>query len=657
MLKTIIFLGLLLMNTQANQLKNEESPYLLQHANNPVNWFPWGEEALEKAKKENKIIFLSIGYSTCHWCHVMEKESFENEAIAAILNRDFINIKVDREEYPNIDKYYQEVYKVMNQRSGGWPLTVIMTPDAKVFYTATYLPPKAKSKYRGLDEILPDMYDLYHNRKELATTMTYNIERINKKRSLLDENSSIQLDENLSNLFLMETTKAYDHQFKGIGTEPKFPNATTFDTLLDISRLTLNFDAKTMADDTLTAMAKGGINDQIEGGFYRYSTDAAWIIPHFEKMLYTNAELLETYANAYKMSGNERFKNTMNKTIENIYARFEKENLFYSASDADSDGEEGKYFLFDFDTSLEALKKEGFTEQESEVALAYFNITDDANFENETSNPYLSNHEVPKNLAKVKEVLLNIRSKESYPFIDHKIQTSWNALFIKGLFKAGEKEKALKSLDALVKNLYLNDELYHQIILGTKPKVKAYLEDYAFLIAALIEAYQASFETSYLDLAKKLNAQSIQKFYKEKQWYLSDDNFKAIADLDDKPYRSAMAVSIENILLLAHLTDDYDTYDLAEKMLTLHANKINQTSNETPYATKVALMLQHAVVVIKANKKNLLAHQKEIDELYYPFVLRKAVKEDDFSACTMQKCFSTDTKIDKVLGDIEGKKF
>ena len=657
MLKKLIILGLLLMNTQANELKNEESPYLLQHANNPVNWLPWGDEALAKAKKENKIIFLSIGYSTCHWCHVMGHESFENEEIATILNRDFINIKVDREEYPNIDKHYQDVYKVMNQRAGGWPLTVIMTPDAKVFYTATYLPPKAKSKYRGLDEILSDMYDLYHNRKELATTMTYNIERITKKKSTLEENASMPIDDNLSMLFLTQLTEKYDARYKGIGVEPKFPHATSFDTLLDISRLTLNFDAKTMADDALTAMAKGGINDQIEGGFYRYSTDEEWRTPHFEKMLYTNAELLETYDNAYKMSGNELFKETMNKTIENIYARFEKENLFYSASDADSNGVEGKYFTYTYRETLKVLEQKGISNAEAQIALNYFNITEEGNFEDETSNPFLSDEIEPKNIVKIKEILLELRKERDYPFIDYKVQTSWNTLFIKGLFKAGEKEKALKSLDALVKNLYLKDELYHQRILGTEPKVKGYLEDYAFLIAALIEAYQATFEEKHLDLAKKLNAQSIQKFYKEKQWHLSDDNFKAIADLDDMPYRSAMAVSIENILLLAHLSDDYDAYDLAQNMLTLHARKINLESSETPYATKVALMLQNGVVIIKANKENLLTHQKEIDELYYPYVLRKAVKENDFSACTMQKCFSTDAKIDKILGDIEGKRF
>ncbi|CAA6813412.1 MAG: Thymidylate kinase (EC [uncultured Sulfurovum sp.] len=657
MLKKIIFLGLILMNTQANELKNEESPYLLQHANNPVNWLPWGEKALKKAKKENKIIFLSIGYSTCHWCHVMEHESFENEEVAQVLNKDFISIKVDREEYPNIDKYYQGIYQMMNQKSGGWPLTVIMTPDAQVYFTATYLPPKAKYQNKGLDEILPDLYDLYHNRKELITTMTYNIEKAIKKKSLLEENTSITLDENLSSIFVSQITESFDSKFKGIGEQPKFPHATTFDTLLDIARLTLNFDAKTMADDALTAMAKGGINDQIEGGFYRYSTDEAWMIPHFEKMLYTNAELLETYANAYKMSGNKFFKKTMDETIENIYARFEKEDLFYSASDADSDGVEGKYFVFEYEKTLKALEKEGFSKHDAEVALVYFNITEDGNFEEETNNPYLTSHEEPENIAKIKELLLNIRKERNYPFVDYKVQTSWNALFINGLLKAGENEKALKSLDTLIEKLYLKDELYHQVIMGKTPKVKGYLEDYAFLISSLIEAYQANFDAKYLDLAIKLNAQSIKKFYKEKQWMMSDDNFKAIADFNDTPYRSAIAVSIENILKLAHLTDDYDAYDLASNMLTLHAKQINQVPSAIPYATKISLMLQNGVVIIKANKENLLAHQKEIDELYYPYVLTKAVKVDDFSVCTMQKCFSTNTKIDKILGDIESKRF
>ena len=657
MLKTIIFLGLILMNTQANELKNEESPYLLQHANNPVNWFPWGEKALEKAKKENKLIFLSIGYSTCHWCHVMEHESFENEAIAELLNKDYISIKVDREEYPNIDKYYQKVYQMMNQKSGGWPLTVVLTPDAKAFFTATYLPAEAKYRTKGLTQILPEMHELFTTNKANVDLMVQNITRATTLNNTLNDDPSLKIDENLSNLFLSQVSESYDQEYKGIGLAPKFPRATSYDTLLDIARLTLNFDAKTMVDDALTAMAKGGINDQIEGGFYRYATDEAWQIPHFEKMLYTNAELLETYANAYKMSGNKYFKKIMNETIDNVYTRFEKDNLFYSASDADSDRVEGKYFVFEYEETLKALLKSGLNEVESKEALAYFNITKNGNFEEKMNNPYLTNKQEPENIVKIKEVLFKIRDERKYPFIDNKVQTSWNALFIGALFKAGENKKALKSLDALVKNLYLKDELHHQMIIGKIPKVEAYLEDYAFLISTLIDAYQATLETSYLTLAKKLNAKSIQKFYKNKQWLMSDDSFKATADLHDASYRSSMAVSIGNILKLAHLTDDYDAYALAEKMLKQHAKKINEISNALPTATKVALMIQNPIVVIKTTKENLLAHQKEIDELYYPFVLVKAVKENDYTACTMQKCFSTHDNMAKVLQDIEQKKF
>ena len=646
------------MTTQANELQHEDSPYLQQHANNPVAWFPWGEKALKLAKEEDKLIFLSIGYSTCHWCHVMEHESFENENIAKLLNKDFINIKVDREEYPNIDKYYQGIYQMMNQKSGGWPLTVIMTPDAKVFFTATYLPPQAKSGIKGLSEILPDLLDLYANKNELVSLMVLNIEKKTAQKSLITvEDSSIKIDTNLSNIFMMQVHENYDQVNKGIGTQPKFPRATTFDTLLDVSRINLDLDAKRMSEEVLTAMAKGGINDQIEGGFYRYSTDETWMIPHFEKMLYTNAELLETYANAYKISGNKLFKKVMNETINNIYARFEQENLFFSASDADSDKVEGKYFVFSYEESQKSLEKEGFSKEESKEILTYFNITEDGNFEEETTNLYLSTHQEPQKLIKAKEVLLSIRAKRNYPFIDNKVQTSWNALFIHALFKAGEDKKALISLKALLKNLYIKEELYHQVILGKSVKVKGYLEDYAFLTAILIDAYEATLDEKYLNLAKKLNKQSIQKFYKEQQWYMSDDSFKSIAELHDASYRSSMAVSIENILKLAYLSDDYEALEMASKMLNLHSTKINQISSSMPYATKVALMLERKIVVIKASKENILANQEKIAELNYPFVLVKAVSQKDYSACTMEKCFSTHDNMEGVLQDIERMKF
>jgi len=652
MLKPILLIGLLLMNSYANELEHEDSPYLQQHAHNPVDWMPWGDKALERAKKEKKLIFLSIGYSTCHWCHVMEHESFENEVIAKQLNQDFISIKVDREEYPNIDKYYQEVYRRMNNRSGGWPLTVVMTPDAKVFFTATYIPSVAKYRYKSLPIILTDLTRLYHEQKEdvynsaNSIVLALSAKEYSKKKGQ-------KLDDNLSNIFVSQLKKSYDYEYKGIGQQPKFPHATSFDTLLDIARLSKSHEAKTLATDALKAMIKGGINDQIEGGFYRYSTDEMWMIPHFEKMLYTNAELLETLSNAYGLTKDPIFKESIDSTIANIYERFQKEKLFFSASDADSNGEEGKYFLFTYKEVMLALQEENFSKEEIAEALAYFNISKVGNFEGEENNPYLTDIPKPKHLEAIKRTLKAIRAKRDYPFIDYKVQTSWNGLFIHALFKAKEEKKALDGMDALINRLYVDKVLYHQIIIGKKAKVKAYLEDYAFMAQALIDAHQATLDKKYLALAQKITQESLEKFYKEKRWYMSDDHFQSVADLYDASYRSAMAVTFENLLKLAMLSDDFDGYNLAKKMLEQEAEKINTMPSSFAYATKVALMVQNPLVVIKSSKTNLLKSKKIINEMNYPYVLIKDVNEKGFSACTMEKCFSTHTKIEEVILEIE----
>ncbi|MCK4441634.1 MAG: thioredoxin domain-containing protein, partial [Sulfurovaceae bacterium] len=338
-------------------------------------------------------------------------------------------------------------------------------------------------------------------------------------------------------------------------------------TLLNIYRINQNKKAKDMAIQTLIAMAKGGINDQIEGGFYRYSTDEAWMIPHFEKMLYTNAELIESYANAYKITGDEIFLDTINQTIQNIDDRFKVDNLYYSASDADSDGVEGKYFLFNYDETYQALLDAEFDKAEAKKALKYFNITPFGNFEDEQTNPYITKDNKPKELNKIKEVLKSIRAKRNYPFIDKKIQTSWNSLYIHALFKANHSIEALKSLDTLLSKLYIKGELYHQILLGKTPKVKAYLEDYAFLISSLIDAYEVSLDKKYLNIANDLTQKAIKKFYKNSKWMMSDDTFVSVADLYDASYRSAMAVMIENMLKLSILKDDFDTYQLAKNMI------------------------------------------------------------------------------------------
>ncbi len=662
MLKKLI-LGVLITMSNAhqytNKLINEESPYLLQHAHNPINWYPWSDEAFEKARREDKLIFLSIGYSTCHWCHVMEKESFENLQLAKYMNKHFVCIKVDREEYPHIDRYYQDVYMLMNKRGGGWPLSIFMTPDKKPFFSATYLPLENRYGRVGMLGITQYLYELYTDQKEKVIKSADSIQKALKSASEKESNlKSINLkSDELSEHFIQSVSQNYDSEYQGIGQEPKFPHAATMETLLNIYRLTDNKKAFEMAENTLEAMAKGGIYDQIEGGFYRYSTDREWMIPHFEKMLYTNAELVELYAEAYKITKNELFQDVVIQTIENINNRFKQRELYYSASDADSDGVEGKYFLFSYDESLNSLVKGGFLKDEAKKILEYLGITPEGNFEGE-SNPYIKGDTKPKGLDKAKKILFDLRSKKSYPFIDTKIQTSWNALFIKSLLKASfidQKylKQALSSLQNLYDKLYINEELYHQVILGKKPKVKGYLEDYSFLISALLEAYDITLDENYLRKAAALNTKAISKFYKNAQWYMSDDSFLSKASAYDASYQSALSVMLENQFILANILENHDMFNFAKNELLKFSTELK--SNPFSYATltRIYLGYSYGYVLLKGRKEQLLENEKVIKSLKYPFVLKKSISESRFMACKIDRCFAIDENIEKVLSKIE----
>ncbi len=659
----ILLLGLFIMSNlnakHTNALINEDSPYLLQHAHNPVNWYPWSDEAFNKAKKENKLIFLSIGYSTCHWCHVMERESFENEEVAKILNKDFISIKVDREEYPHIDRHYQDIYMLMNRRGGGWPLTIIMTPDAKTFFSGTYMPADNRYGRSGLKGMLKALKNAYKNRKDEVIKSVKSIEDAMDRMGSAKQKSNELLDITITKNFVDLMKAQFDQENGGFGTNPKFPHATTLDTLLDIYRITRNKSALNIAEKSLLSMSKGGIYDQIEGGFFRYSIDEMWIIPHFEKMLYTNAELLEAYINGYALTKKDRFKEVIEETIQNIDERFNKDNLYYSASDADSDDEEGKYFVFEYKKILNELIKGGFSKDESKYILEYYSIDPNGNFEGSKSNPYLSGLEKPKNLQKAKEILRANREKKNYAFIDYKIQTSWNSLYLVALFKAGKhidtkySQKALKSIDELLKNLYIKGELYHQMIIGKEPKVKGYLEDYAFLISALIEAYQVDFDEKYLNIAKTLSDQSVMKFYKNGVWYMSDDNFKSKAELYDSSYRSALAVMIENLFKIAILSDNLKLQSFAQKSLNSQLGEIKYSPNQHPYAIKTYLQSLLSIIVIKSTKENLLKNKKELNSINYPYTLLKPTKDKNFLACKIDHCFAMNKSLNEVIKKIK----
>lgn len=573
-----------------NDLIHQDSPYLLQHAHNPVNWMAWSDKALQKAKDENKLIFLSIGYSTCHWCHVMERETFEDEVSAKLLNASYVSIKVDREEMPDLDKYYQDVHYLLTKRSGGWPLSIIMTPQQQVIFAGTYLPPQSAHGRMGFRELISfikgkfddDFAEVQKSAQSIEAAIKH-YERSFEQKERIDKDALIEA-------FVNNVKASYDDVSKGVGHAPKFPHASTWNALLDIYQQTGNLEALYMSEDALHAMARGGINDQIEGGFYRYSVDEAWVIPHFEKMLYTNAELIEVYAKLYQLTQKPFFNEVVSKTIEAMDKRFLKQGLYLSASDADSEGEEGKYFVFKFAQAKEALLKKGLSEAEAKEVLDYFGMTKFGNFEHQTTNPVIAKDEKPLRLEEAVSALKEERQKVVYPFIDTKILTSWNALMITALFEAGKIEKAKQTLDTLMDTLYVNGLLYHQIVLGGSLKVEGLLEDYAFVVESLLCAYRHTNEVRYLELAKKFYHDAEHKFYKEGTWYLSDKAFRAKAVLEDNSYKSPLSTMIKNLFELAKIEDDTALFIRAKDMLESFGSSIQKYAHAYPEAVRVVAL-------------------------------------------------------------------
>lgn len=665
LLITILFyLNINAKEIYTNSLIHEDSPYLKQHAHNPVNWYAWNEVAFKKAKNENKPIFLSIGYSTCHWCHVMEEESFENIEVANILNENYVSIKIDREEMPHIDKYYQNVHSLLNNRSGGWPLTVILTPNKKAFFANTYIPYEARNGSIGIKQLLININNIFKKENDKVTKTAEEIEDILKEYD--NQNSKkTTLDKELINKFISQVKKSFDTKYHGFSNRPKFPQSSKIETLLDIYTITKNKEVLEIATKTLKSMANGGIYDQIEGGFYRYSVDKMWMIPHFEKMLYTNAELLGVYSKAYRITKDKFYKNIVNEIISFTNTRFKINNLFYSASDADSilDGkkEEGVYFVFVYDEVFEFLKEKGYKEKEIEVILEYFNIVDEGNFEYHYNNPYLNSKSlknIPNNLIKVKKDLKELREKKEYPFVDYKILTSWNSMYISSLFEAGKINdtyniQALLSLDTLIKKVYINNTLYHQLIINKKPKVKALFEDYSFLITSLLKAYDYSLESHYLIFAKKLVKESISKFYKNEKWNMSDDDFISTADVYDSAYKSSLSNMIDNILKVAVLNDDLNLQNIVKESIESNSSILSSSPSSSSWLLRNYLAYLNGYIVLKAPKEMI----SNINMPDLPFLLKKRNKDEKYLACKIGVCFAYSNDFERILEDIKKEAF
>jgi len=519
-----------------NRLIKEKSPYLQQHAYNPVDWYPWGEEAFEKARMEDKPVFLSIGYSPCHWCHVMEKESFEDEEIARILNEHYVPIKVDREERPDIDAVYMSVCQMMTG-SGGWPLTVIMTPDKKPFFAGTYFPKEGMYGRPGLRDILLRIAELWKEDRDKALTAADQVLEVLSKS---EEESYIgeRLDESVLHKGFAELYHSYDEVYGGFGNPPKFPIPHNLMFLLRYYRRTGNEKALDMVKHTLKRMRLGGIWDHVGFGFHRYSTDREWLLPHFEKMLYDNALLMFVYAETFQATGEEFFAQVVEEIAEYLKRdMLSPEGAFYSAEDADSEGEEGKFYTWTVEELQEVLSEEEFS-----IAVRLFGIAEEGNFLEEATRRRVGKNilHMKKELGEyaeelgyeqdvLKQKLEEIRSKlfkrresRTRPLRDEKILTDWNGLAVAAFSKAGIAlgrkdflELAKRVADFLLSNM--TDEtggLYHRYK-DAEAGIPAFLEDYAYLVWGLTELYQGSFEGEYIRKAKELTDFALEHFWDE----------------------------------------------------------------------------------------------------------------------------------------------
>lgn len=588
---------------QPNRLINEKSPYLLQHAYNPVDWYPWGEEAFEKASIEDKPIFLSIGYSTCHWCHVMENESFEDEEVAKLMNDAFVSIKVDREERPDIDGVYMSVCQMITG-GGGWPLTIVMTPDKKPFFTGTYFPKYNRFNRIGMMELIPRLKEIWLNRRDEVIKSAEEI-----SSSLKNINfglSPAEIDDAILDKAYDDLNKRYDSDNGGFGTSPKFPSPHNLMFLLRYWKRNDNAKALEIVEKTLTQMRLGGIYDQIGFGFARYSTDKHWLVPHFEKMLYDQAMLIMAYTETYQITKNEFYKKTAEEIIEYVLRDMtHPDGGFYSAEDADSEGEEGKFYLWHADEIRNVLDKE-----ESDLAIRIFNVSEYGNWVDESkgvmygtnilhlkmtyedlaSNLNSDINELLKKIGRIREKLFNYREKRIHPHKDDKILTDWNALMISALAKAYQAFNSEKYMVAAEKaygfiKQYLTKSdgtLFHRYREGDSG-LPAHIDDYAFIMNALIDLYESTFNPEYLNRAFDLNDILIKEFWDETDggfFFTSQKSEKLIArqkEIYDGAIPSGNSISLLNLLRLFKLTGKSEFSDYAERLISYFSYSINRS--------------------------------------------------------------------------------
>ncbi|MFD1167690.1 thioredoxin domain-containing protein [Oceanobacillus caeni] len=611
-------------NRQPNRLIDEKSPYLLQHAYNPVNWYAWEDEAFDKAKREGKPIFLSIGYSSCHWCHVMAHESFEDEEVAKILKENYVSIKVDREERPDIDSIYMKVCQMMTGQ-GGWPLTIFMTPDKVPFYAGTYFPKTSKYGRPGLIEALTQLYQKYVEDTNHITSVTQSVTDA-LTRSITPKSNNRLTKETLDKAY-EQLAKGYDFTYGGFGEAPKFPMPQNLLFLLRHYYFTGNTAALKMVEKTLKDMAAGGIWDHIGYGFARYSTDEEWLVPHFEKMLYDNALLLMVFTECYQITKNPFYRQISEQIITFIKREMtSNEGAFYSAIDADSEGVEGKYYVWDYEEIFDILGHDL-----GGLYVDVYDLTPEGNFEGKNI-PNLIDQDLEyvareinlpldallKQLEKARTKLLEKREQRVYPHVDDKILTAWNGLMIAALAKASRvfsnqeyKKMAENAMEFVEENLFVKNRLMARYREG-EAKYNAYIDDYAFLLWAYIELYETTFSKKHLKHAHFLSEQMLELFWDEEHggFYFSGKDSEQLIAKDKEIYDGAIpsgnSVAAVMLTRLGYLSGNTSYLDKVEEMYFTFFNDVNRMASASPFFLQSLQLMEYKTkeVVILGKKDN-----------------------------------------------------
>ncbi|SDH25727.1 hypothetical protein SAMN05192534_10362 [Alteribacillus persepolensis] len=624
----------------ANHLQYEKSPYLLQHKNNPVDWYPWGKEAFDKAKKEDKPVMVSIGYSTCHWCHVMEKESFEDEEVAELINERFVAVKVDREERPDIDSIYMLALQAMTGH-GGWPLNVFVTPDQKPFYAGTYFPKHSMHGMPGLVDVITQLYDKYREDPEKVQEVGNKMVEVLTPRA----GEETELTENVLKKGVEELRSNFDIHYGGFGSAPKFPSPHNLLYLFRYYRYAGDEMALKMALKTLEGMADGGMHDHIGFGFARYSVDAKWLVPHFEKMLYDNALLTMAYTEAYQLTGEQRFRETAENILTYALRDMQADNgAFYSGEDADSEGEEGKFYVWTPDEVKEVLG-----EEEGELFCRVYDIAETGNFEGksipnlirQSPQAFAAQHQLdPENVKERLEAsrqrLFEHREKRVHPHKDDKILTSWNALMVAALAKAGrvfQQERYLKEAERAFQ--FIESKLTEGGRLMVRyregeVKYKGFVEDYANVLWAALELYESSLDLVYVKKAKHYGDQLIHLFWDAENggfFFYGHDAEQLLVrpkETFDGAMPSGNSVAAVQLLRLARFTGEHRYEEKTRQALAAFAKELKQYPSGHMYFLQSYLLLhshmKEVIVLTNDNDEKANVMTEQLTQEFYPEV-------------------------------------